>query len=732
MSQVRGENMRGTRSEVVDSASAVPHRFVLQASRIIARKNSFRPAAECYLSDSTCEPCLTFIRNFLSLPQLNYQLKRTWLSNSGSPDFPTPVIHSSECVLCRLFLGPRHFKSQTTRQSLYSDNYVRRGLGCTSVGSSTTFSHFEFVAARDEKECAEMPVILDIGGQGRYPADNIDSEQLFDKITEWFKTCVGEHRRCIRGRPTLPTRLLRTGTDMDFSSDKVWLSKTRDLRDQTKDIRYLALSYCWGGTVNMRTLRENVHIREKYGLHVADLPAVIRDAITVARKLKFEYLWVDSLCICQDDEQEWKQEAALMADIYGGSVFTISALSSPNANVGFLGPRQRSIVPIGSIEFSGKGEEHDDGDRPLLLFIREEPQQLHDELRRGSLSQRGWPLQERILAPGVLHFGRDQVFWECNEDEEMFSETGDQIRDSLRINTNNDCSHLTVNDISLWGNLLRDFSCRDLTIFSDRLHAISGLAARLRRIGAFTGRYVAGLWESRLDVLLLWSKSQEGLAATIPVEKNTRISTWSWAHTNRHSCFHFYSYYVWYLGSKKSSLLAPAKFQFKEDAQDLQSMRPGAVVPSCEVVLRGFVQELNRVIIPRASESFAAERKSLRDYVRFQFCSLDLDDDIDGLSSCYYSIRMMDNATKKRKNPDTSYRIEYLVLEKADSSGLEKAEGRSVYKRIGRLSLDLYRRDDTMKPYPISPNPDTDYPDIFLDEETPFLTNGQWQEIILI
>ena len=583
-----------------------------------------------------------------------------------------------------------------------------------------TFSHFEFMAARDEKECAEMPLILPGGGQGYYPAENSDSEQLFDKITEWFKACVGEHRRCIRERFTLPTRLLRTGTDLDCSSDKVWLNKTRDLRNQTKDIRYLALSYCWGGTVNMRTLRENVHIREKYGLHVADLPAVIQDAVTVARRLKFEYLWVDSLCISQDDEQEWEQEAALMADIYGGSVFTISALSSPSANVGFLGPRQRSIVPIGSIDYPGQGEEHYDGDRPLLLFIREEPQGLDDELTSGSLSGRGWPLQERILAPGVLHFGRDQVFWECNEDEETISETGDRIPHSLRIKMDNDRTksrNFTDNDIRLWKGLLGDFFRRDLTIFSDRLHAFSGVAARLRKIGAFTGRYVAGLWESRLDVLLLWTKSQEGLATTIPVEKNTRISTWSWAHINRRT------YYTWYT-EIESSLLAPAKFQFEEDAQAMQSMCPGAVVPSCQVVLHGFIQELDRVIIANASQSFTVLGRSLHSLLL-------LDDDIDGLSSCYYSIRMMDNAAFKSQRPYEKYLIEYLVLEEADSSGLEKAEGRSVYKRIGRLTI-THPKDDYMKPHLITPDPDTHYPDIFLNEENPVLSNGQWREIILI
>ena len=715
MSLVKG---KGTRSEVVDSASAVPHRFFPQASRI-SGLDSFGPATECCLWDSTCEPCLTFIKDLWTLPGINPRFKRTWPSNSGSP--------SSDCVLCRLFLGPRHFKSQFTELSLYDCSWQQHLFGCESEGLTAPLSVFGFVAARDEKECAEMPLIRRDGVQVHYPPENSDSEQLFDKIREWIKTCVGEHQQCIRERPTLPTRLLRTGTDMDFSSDKVWLSKTRDLRDQTHEIHYLALSYCWGGTVSMRTLRENVHSREKNGLHVADLPAVIRDAITVARKLKFEYLWVDSLCICQDDEQEWGKEAALMADIYGGSVFTISALSSPNVNVGFLGPRQRSMVPIGSIEFSGKDEEHDDGDRPLLLFIREEPRSLDVELRGGSLSRRGWPLQERILAPGVLHFGRDQVFWECNEDEETVSETSDQILDSLRIKTNNGCRNLTVNDTRLWQDLLENFSRRDLTIFSDRLHAISGLAARLRKNGAFTGRYVAGLWESRLDVLLLWTKSLKGLATIIPLEKNTRISTWSWAHINRRS----YHYYTSDLKGFKSSLLAPAKFQFKEDAQDLQSMRPGAVVPSCEVVLHGFVQELNRVINPSASQSFAAE-KSLRYFLPGIECFIDLDDDIDGPSSCYYSIRMMDFAAFWSRKSRDFYGIEYLLLEKADSSGLEKAEGRLVYKRIGRLSLSFHLDDDSMKPYIITPDLDTPYPDIFLDEETPLLTNGQWRKIILI
>lgn len=65
-----------------------------------------------------------------------------------------------------------------------------------------------------------------------------------------------------------------------------------------------------------RTLSENV-VDRMTGITLNDLPAVVRDAVTVSRKCGIRYLWVDALCICQDDEQEWESEAAAMADVYG-------------------------------------------------------------------------------------------------------------------------------------------------------------------------------------------------------------------------------------------------------------------------------------------------------------------------------------------------------------------------------------------------------------------------------
>lgn len=134
---------------------------------------------------------------------------------------------------------------------------------------------------------------------------------------------------------------------------------------------------------------------------------------------------------------------------------------------------------------------------------------------------------------------------------------------------------------------------------------------------------------------------------------------------------------------------------------------------------------MNRVIIPNLYEEFSGGHRL------FGLSRFDLDDNIDGLNS-YYSVRMMDNAAEKIEKPYMWYEIEYLVLEQVDSEDLAEAEGQSAYKRMGRLSIMVDPEDDFMKPYPITPDATTPYPDIFLDKETPLLTNGQWREIILI
>jgi hypothetical protein len=78
---------------------------------------------------------------------------------------------------------------------------------------------------------------------------------------------------------------------------------------------FAALSYCWGSSAQLMTTKRNLAARHSY-LDVAALPKTLQDALIVARGLGLEYIWIDSLCIVQDDEQDWAREASCMFDTY--------------------------------------------------------------------------------------------------------------------------------------------------------------------------------------------------------------------------------------------------------------------------------------------------------------------------------------------------------------------------------------------------------------------------------
>jgi hypothetical protein len=232
---------------------------------------------------------------------------------------------------------------------------------------------------------------------------------------------------------------------------------------------------------------------------------------------------------CQDDEEEWKTEAARMADVYGGCVFTISALCSANTTEGFLRNRAFGRFAVGDITIS-YGTWQDS----LKLLVRKEPRSLRKEFEYSPLNERAWPLQERILAPAVLHWGRDQLLWECNTSH-LCSETGETddwggivIRLSDIVG-----APFRLGPRDLWDCIVDEYTRRQLSKAEDRLSAVSGLASRLREDGTHKGRYVAGLWESDLDFHLLWRLVVEsGIDYGESVQPNLHIPTWSWAHIN--------------------------------------------------------------------------------------------------------------------------------------------------------------------------------------------------------
>ena len=132
------------------------------------------------------------------------------------------------------------------------------------------------------------------------------------------------------------------------------------------------------------------------------LPDLYRDAVKVTRQLGVNYLWIDSLCIIQDSDDDWSKEAASMGDIFQFSYLTLYALDSQDCHQGILVRRSLSAVNGANLLYQRSA------DTPL--------QQLRqDVFRSSSLCQRAWALQERLLSPRILYYSTIEMFWECLE-----------------------------------------------------------------------------------------------------------------------------------------------------------------------------------------------------------------------------------------------------------------------------------------------------------------------------
>ncbi|KAI1501586.1 heterokaryon incompatibility protein-domain-containing protein [Biscogniauxia marginata] len=215
---------------------------------------------------------------------------------------------------------------------------------------------------------------------------------------------------------------------------------------------YACLSYCWGADLEgvLQTTRNNIPDHEK-GIELSSLPKTIQDAITVCRGLKISNLWVDSICIIQDDSEDWKCEAAQMMSIYANSHVTICALEPSSCKVGFLGEQlygkpewQRKVKMNVPIEAGGPDD---------AIFIRQ-----------GRFTSRGRHSSQRREIKGLY-------------DKDYDYDNIDTLHDE-------------------WRALVEKYSDRSLTKPTDKLVAIIGLANMMvSKLGvSVTDDYVAGLW----------------------------------------------------------------------------------------------------------------------------------------------------------------------------------------------------------------------------------------------
>ena len=276
-----------------------------------------------------------------------------------------------------------------------------------------------------------------------------------------------------------------------------------------------------------------------------ELPLTFQHAIAITRKLGYQYLWIDSLCIIQDSKEDWNVESLDMKRVYQMSALTIGAARGADSHAGCFVQRQ----PLA--HFPCRIAQLSTGFL-MTSYDREMPGKSLPHASTGaSLFDRGWVLQERMLSPRTLYYGPKGLHWECygcyaNEiyrqgrtdtrDIEALSEVGihtDASDYRLKLDKTKLGPMTALIDVfeettyirhfyRVWNNLLVSYTQMKLSFPSDILRALSGLTSSIEQSTGLTS--VTGHWKEFLPFDLLWRNASPNHCSKEPI-----YASWSWA-----------------------------------------------------------------------------------------------------------------------------------------------------------------------------------------------------------
>ena len=322
----------------------------------------------------------------------------------------------------------------------------------------------------------------------------------------WLETCVENHKTCHSlDNMHTPTRLLH------LSGKELRLSLASE---RVERVDYATLSHCWG-SLPFQTLKKSNLNDFRQSIPPEALPKTFQDAIHTARCLGLEYLWIDSLCIIQDDDEDWRKEASLMSSVYGGSSINISASNATDGRFGCFQKRDSSWRCQVLIDHANP---------PLIYDCI--PSSAYRTLLDSPLATRGWVLQERVLSRRNLHFTKKEIFWECEESVvcETFPEVVQPLLDGyFRL------IHRPIK-MQQWPEIIEQYSRCKLTYSKDKLIAVSGLARIVHK--DCNDEYVAGMWRQNLEMQLPWY-------TYTPAPRLSPYAAPSWSWASSRSQIHF-------------------------------------------------------------------------------------------------------------------------------------------------------------------------------------------------
>ncbi|KAK1752263.1 heterokaryon incompatibility protein-domain-containing protein [Echria macrotheca] len=407
---------------------------------------------------------------------------------------------------------------------------------------------------------------------GRALLRRADSPEAFSLVKDWYRTCVENHMDCRvlfanpsahmaeDTPPPLPTRILDVGPPDGSAQPRLFVSNGATAP-------YAALSHCWGKHQIITTTKANFSAHRNT-VPFSALSKTFQDAVTVVRQLGLRYIWIDSLCIIQDDADDWKRESAKMGRVYQDASITIAATGAKDGTAGCFIPRTFSLPRVEMPYRIDEASSSDAESMYLTLFPDRDLTSL-ESLEASPLGSRAWITQEWMLSRRTIHYTLGRMIWACRtlmegEDRDHVAHMDEQrLLESVKLygqSRDQDHEEEVAPDaledrmgfVVDWCSLVSTYTWRKLTFESDKPAAIVGLAKEIEQgteevytAGIFhpkskqaasnnNASAMAEVWTRYLILQLFWfgkeTLARPDVLATQP--------SWSWLSTSGPVGFH--------------------------------------------------------------------------------------------------------------------------------------------------------------------------------------------------
>lgn len=347
---------------------------------------------------------------------------------------------------------------------------------------------------------------------------------------------------------------------------------------------YVALSHVWGVAKGLPKTTEKTVESHKKGIPLATLPRALQEAVVLTRALGFRWLWIDALCLVQDDDLSKIEESMTMDEIFGNAFLTVAATSAGDSSNEPLFPTQTPPFKIQATDNKGSA---------FKIYVREQPDHYsfkapfdegahmndwelpfnlsEDATQDTPLLKRAWTFTERLLSPRILHFTKSEMILECREGYQcecgritdptfdsratdsikqefarVVYETGrrpsfdgsldepmngvdvvtSQLASTTLTNGAKNISRGREETLQLWSYIITEFTARNMTCDSDRLLAIANIANQLSP--ALHSGCVAGQWTFS-TMGLLWYPNDSTKCRRSKPRSGHNVPSWSWA-----------------------------------------------------------------------------------------------------------------------------------------------------------------------------------------------------------